>query len=85
MNMESEVEVLDTPIGKEILACLLLKTGKELADLLEKYSLQDFVEERYDLYVDTLTDIYTGDDYHNGNISPTGAEEIARADAFRDL
>ncbi|MBS1491412.1 MAG: hypothetical protein JSS93_12875 [Bacteroidetes bacterium] len=83
--MESEVDALDTPIGKEILECLLLKTGKELVELLETYSLRDFIDERYELYVNTLTDIYTGDDYHNGNISRSGAEEIARADAFRDL
>ncbi len=83
--MESEVDALDTPLGKEILACVLLKTGEELVALLEKYSLQDFVEERYELYVDTLTDIYTGDDYQNGSISPAGAEEIARADAFHGL
>lgn len=85
MNIESEVEALETPIGKEILNCLLVKTGEELRMLLEKYSLQDFIEERYELYVDTLTTIYTSDDYHNGNISNSAAEEIARAEAFLDI
>ena len=82
---DSTIETLDTNIGKEILGCLLLKTGKELAEILDQYSLQDYIDERYELYVNTLTEIYTGDDYHNGNIFVSGAEEIARADAFRDL
>ena len=83
--LDAEIETLDTRIGKELFECLLLKTGNELVELLEEYSLQDFIDERYELYVDALTDIFTSDDYHNGNISVSGAEEIARAEAFRGL
>lgn len=85
MKEDSEIDTLDTRTGKVILSCLLLKTGEQLKELLENYTLQDFIDERYELYVDTLSSILTSDDYHKGNISISGAEEIARAEAFRDL
>lgn len=85
MIKDTEIDTLDTRTGKVILSCLLLKTGKQLKELLENYTLQDFIDERHDLYVDTLSSILTSDGYHNGNISTSGAEEIARAEAFRDL
>ncbi len=85
MINDTEIDALDTVPGKVILSCLLLKTGKQLKELLENYTLQDFIDERYELYVDTLSSILTSEDYHKGNISASGAEEIARAEAFRGL
>lgn len=85
MIKNAEIDTLDTTPGKVILSCLLLKTGKQLKELLGNYTLQDFIDERYELYVDTLSSILTSDDYHKGNISSSGAEEVARAEAFRNL
>ncbi len=83
--MDLEIDVLETTIGQEILDCLLLKNGEDLAELLGNYSLQDFIEERYELYINTVSDILTSNTFNEGNISLCGAEEIARTDAFRDL
>jgi len=79
------IENLDTPIGKEILDCLLLKTGSELTNLLEEYTLQDFIDERCEAFYETLTSGYQSSSYQNGPIGHTGVLELARAEAFRDL
>jgi len=85
MNEVDDIENLDTPIGKEILSCILLKNGYEIAELLENYTLDEFIDERCELYLNTLSSCLTGDGFHKGNISYTGAEEIARAEAFLGL
>jgi hypothetical protein len=84
-NSEDVVDNLDTPLGKEILGCLLDKTGTEIAELLGSSTLEEFIDARCELYLDTLSSYLTSESFHQGYMGYTGAEEVARSEGFQGL
>jgi len=88
MENNSEVDLIDamdTPVGKVIMDCLLLKNGKQLVELLGDLTLGEFIDERYDIYVQAASEVLGSEDYQNGGIGHNGVAEIARAAAFEGL
>lgn len=80
-----EIENIDTPIGQELLKSLKGKTGKELSAILGSSTLEEFIDYRCDLFFEAISDAYQSKAFLEGHIGHTGAMEIARAEAFRDL
>ena len=85
-SMESEeIENIDTPIGQELLKLLMGKTGKGLEVILEESTLEEFIDYRCDLFFEAIGYAYQSKAFHEGPVGHTGAMEIARSEAFRDI
>ena len=80
-----DIENIETPIGQELLKLLIEKTGKELGVILEESPLEEFIDYRCDLFFEAIGDAYQSKAFLEGVIGHTGAMELARAEAFRDI
>jgi len=81
----NDIENIDTPIGQELLKLLIGKTGTELSAILEESTLEEFIDYRCNLFFEAIGNVYQSKAFLEGIIGHTGAMELARTEAFRDI